>query len=115
MTVGDLVTGGNVSKVLGAITGSTTLTPEHKEQLVKELDLVLKDIDSARANETARDTSANSSWLSKNIHEIIAFILITAFVFSFWYAPVAGAAETIERAVMMVLAYLYGKSQPDKK
>ena len=114
LTVDKLVTGGAVSQVLGAITGDTSLTPENKEQLVKELDLVLKDIDSARDNETARDTSESAPWISKVIHEVIAIILLTAFVLSLWYAPVTGAVDMLERSVLMVLSYLYGKSVPDK-
>jgi len=116
ITVGDIVTGGNVSKVLGAITGSTTLTPDHKEQLVKELQLVLSDIDSARDMNTEVQKSVNSSLLSKNIVPLLAIGVLLLFMFV-QVAPMFGiititdvALNGITNVLMVVVSFYFGSS-----
>jgi len=84
-----------------------SLLIEHSE-LEKEY---LKDVQNARDNETARDTDPNSSWLSKNIHELIAGTIVSAWVFTWFYKPEIGYAE-ITGVVTLILGYLYGRSKP---
>lgn len=110
-----LLTDGKISEVINSITGNTQLTEEERQQALKELDLYLADVQNARDNETARDNNENSSWLSKNIHELIGIALVLAFIISLWYTPIENGQDMIERTAMCVLTYLYGRSQPDKR
>lgn len=77
-----------------------------------------EDLADARKNETARSNSAYSGFLDKNIHEIIALIVVLSFVgliiASVYVTVPAMAITTIKEAVMMVLAYLYGRSIPQQ-
>jgi len=82
---------------------------EHSE-LEKEY---LKDVQNARDNETARDTDPNSSWLSKNIHELIALTIISVWVLTWFYKPQISYSE-ITGVVTLILGYLYGRTTPQR-
>ncbi len=73
----------------------------------------LKDVQNARDNETARDISENAGFLSKNIHEIIAIAVVGAWIFS-WYIKPSITPDKIVDVVMLILGYLYGRTQPQK-
>ncbi len=101
-----------------------TLLLEHSE-LEKEY---LKDVQNARDNETARDIDPNSSWLTKNIHEIIALQFVIGWFLLLWFVInkfMAGevtinqlvlilAATGLKDMVLLILGYLYGRSKPQK-
>ena len=105
--------GETLSKV-GDIADRFIHTKEDKEAFIKEMkQLTNEEVANARANETARDTNEFSSWLSKNIHEIIALLVIGCWIIS-WFVVTVVPVQVISSAVMLILGYLYGKSQPDK-
>ena len=108
-----VLTGGKLRTVLNVITGSDELTNEQKDQALEEVQLYLSETQDARANETARDVSQYSSFLSKNIHEMIAIIVIGGWMVT-WFVKVEIPQIQITGAVMLILGYLYGKSQPEK-
>jgi len=82
----------------------------HHREMEKEY---LADVQNARDNETQRDTSVNATWLSKNIHELIAIAVVGAWVITWWIAS-AIPQEDIRMAVMLILGYLYGRTKPQK-
>ena len=82
-----------------------------KSEFKSDYQLFLEDTQDARANETIRDTSENSSWLTKNIHEIIAVVVIGGWIVTWYNKPVIPTVE-ITGAVMLILGYLYGRSKP---
>lgn len=82
----------------------------HHRELEKEY---LKDVQNARDNETARDIDPNSSWLSKNIHELIALSIISVWIFTWFFKPQITYSE-ITGVVTLILGYLYGRTQPQK-
>lgn len=89
-----------------------------RKELAQEAERIMNEsLADARANETSRDVSANSGFLSKNIHEIIALIVVLSFVglsiASMKFAVLPAAIVAVKEAVMMVLAYLYGRSKPE--
>ena len=101
---------------------------KNKTYYIEEIELYLKDVDSARTNETKRDISENSSWLSKNIHEIIAlqfvvgwFVMI-CILFNLFLKKSINlnelvtllAATGIKDMVLLILGYLYGRTKPQK-
>lgn len=75
------------------------------------LDLEFKDVQNARDNETARDISQYSSFLSKNIHEIIALTVIGSWIIT-WFLETRVEDGIIASAVMLILGYLYGRTKP---
>lgn len=112
-TADKIITGGKLSSVIKAITGDTESTVEEKEQMLKELDILLKDTQNARDNETARDTSDNAPWISKIIHELIAIMVVSSWIISWWLPAIASVADPRD-AVMLILGYLYGRTKPQK-
>lgn len=84
---------------------------EQKRLGIKEQEIYLTDAQNARDNETARDTNENSSWLSKNIHEIIATAVFGAWIASLFIAT-KGAPSEIREIVMLVGGYLFGRTKP---
>ena len=111
-TADTILTGGNLRTVLNAITGSDELTEEQKDHALEEVQLYLSETQDARRNETARDISQYSSFLSKNIHEMIAIIVIGGWMVT-WFVKVEIPQIQITGAVMLILGYLYGKSKPE--
>lgn len=71
----------------------------------------LKDVQNARDNETARDTDPNSSFLSKNIHELIAIAVVGSWIVSWYVRTIIEPAE-ITGVVTLILGYLYGRTKP---
>ena len=74
-------------------------------------ELEVKEANNARDNETARDISEHSSWLSKNIHELIAITVIGAWLFAWYFTP-AIPYKDITGVVTLILGYLYGRTRP---
>lgn len=99
-----------VSAILSAVTGGS-ISKEDGELAFKYHQEDLKDTQNARDNETARDTSENAGWLSKNIHELIAISVIGAWIFT-WYIKSVLPTNEITGAVMLILGYLYGRTKP---
>lgn len=102
---------GLLGLVKNLIIKDNTMKPEDKKMALEMLNAELKDTQNARDNETARDTSEYSSFLSKNIHEIIAICVIGGWMTSWYYKPLIDYRE-ITGAVMLILGYLYGRSKP---
>lgn len=73
----------------------------------------LKDTQSARENETNRDISDQTGWLTKNVHELIALVIITVWVFTWFVKPQIEYAD-ITGVVTLILGYLYGRTKPQK-
>lgn len=102
-----------VSAILAAVTGGT-VSKEDAELAFKYHQEDLKDTQNARDNETVRDTSQYSGWLSKNIHELIALSVSGAWMFSLWIPTVVASAD-IKDVVLIIMGYLFGRSQPNKE
>jgi len=113
------------------ITGSNKSAEEKRALLTAHSELekeYLKDVQNARDNETARDISPNSSWLSKNIHEIIAIQFVAGWFIVLWFVIdlfVSGkitvtemvlilAATGLKDMVLLILGYLYGRTKPQR-
>lgn len=99
-----------VSAILGAVTGGK-ISKEDAEIAFKYHQEDLKDVQNARDNETMRDISENSSWLSKNIHEIIALVISGAWVLSWWLPAIVTTAD-VKDVVLIIMGYLFGRSKP---
>lgn len=84
---------------------------EKKRLGIKEDEMYLGDAQNARDNETLRDNNENASWLSKNIHEVIAILFVVPFVVS-WFITTITIPEIAGQAVMLILGYLYGRTKP---
>ncbi len=107
---------GVLGMVKNLITKSDISDEEKRALLLEHSELekeYLKDVQNARDNETARDIDPNSSWLTKNIHELIAIALIGAWVVTWWVTATI-EQEDVRTAVMLILGYLYGRSKPQK-
>lgn len=76
--------------------------------------LEIEDAKNARDNETQRDISPNSSFLSKNIHEIIALVVVGSWIVSWWVSPKGFSSDDIFKAVFLILGYLYGRTKPQQ-
>lgn len=98
------------SAILSAVAGSI-ISPEDGDLALKFHQEDLKDVQNARSNETVRDTSEFSGWLSKNIHELIALVVIGAWIITWFVKSVLPPTE-ITGAVMLILGYLYGRTKP---
>lgn len=101
-----------MSAILGAVTGGS-MSAENAEIAFKYHQEDLKDTQNARDNKMKITTSDNAPLISKIIHEVIAMIVICAWVVS-WFVPIQDQIQ-ITGAVMLILGFLYGKSRPDKK
>lgn len=93
-TADNLLTGGNLSKVISAITGDETMTAEDKTLAIQELNIILLDVQQARDSNARIQESANASFLAKNtayILDIGVFVLIVAMMIGlfFFEIPVA--------------------------
>lgn len=111
---GKLLTGSPIAALSELLGKDKEITPEQKNHALEMFRLDLQDTQNARDNETARDTSENSPWLSKNIHEIIALFIIGAWVVS-WYTLTKTDSAIIANAATLVLGYLFGRTQPQSK
>ena len=115
--LGDILPSKGLLGVAKNIIGSSSLSKQEKQEGLKiqqrEYEIFVQDTQDARSNETKRDTNVNSSWMSKNQHEIISFVLIGGWVVS-WWVEVGIDKQDIKDAVYLVLGYLYGRSQPQK-
>lgn len=102
-----------LNKIAEGITTSKELKEEEKQRAISYYELDLRDTQNARYNETERDNSQYSSWLSKNIHEIIALCFALPFVAT-WFLEGGSVPEMASEAVMLILGYLYGRSKPQQ-
>jgi hypothetical protein len=102
-----------VSAIISAVTGGAMST-EDAELAFKYHQEDLKDTKNARDNKTAITTSKEAPLMSKLIHEIIAIAVIGAWIVS-WFVPILVPSIQITGAVMLILGFLYGKSQPNKE
>jgi len=84
---------------------------EQKKLGIKEHEMYLHDAQNARDNETKRDTSEHSSWLSKNIHEIIALAVFGAWITSL-FVKTEVSSDDIMPIMLMVGGYLFGRTKP---
>jgi len=76
----DAVTGGKVSDIVKAISGSKELTDIEKEMLVKELEQDV--IEMQEVSKRWSSDMSSDSWLSKNIRPLsLAFLTITLFIY----------------------------------
>lgn len=115
--IGNLLPDSGVLGIAKNLISKSTISSAEKEALLIEHSELekeyLKDVQNARDNETARDIDPNSSWLSKNIHELIAISLIGAWVVTWWVSATIDQ-EDVRTAVMLILGYLYGRTKPQK-
>ncbi len=100
-----------LNAIAGKINTSKELKEEQKQAALRMHSEDLKDVQNARDNETARDNNENSSWLSKNIHEMIAILFCVAWITT-WFIDMPTEAHRASDAVMLILGYLYGRSKP---
>lgn len=91
--------------------GFLTELLQNAENFRSDYELFLEDTQDARVNETARDISENSSFLSKNVHEIIALAVVGAWLVSWYLKPKIDYGE-ITSIVSLILGYLYGRTKP---
>lgn len=90
-------------------------TPDEREAAIARLiELNNADVADARENETKRDTSENSSWLSKNVHELIALMVSSAWILS-WWIPAVVAHGDVKDIVLVIMGYLFGRTMPNMK
>ena len=113
--VGDLLPNNGTLGIVKNIISSGSGSQEDKDKMLAELaDLekeYLKDVQNARDNETARDNNPNSSFLTKNIHEMIAIGVVLGWISSWYFKPFIEYGE-ITGVVTLILGYLYGRTKP---
>lgn len=130
--LGGLLPDSGVFGIAKNIIDKSILTREEKGELeedrVRAEAQYLKDVQDARDNETKRDTSEYSSWLSKNIHEIIAILFVAGWFLILYFLIklflqeaitlnqliMILAATGIKDMVLLILGYLYGRTKPQK-
>lgn len=132
--IGDALPDNGVFGIAKNLIKMSPLSNELKAELQSELtqahEAFIQDTQDARANETARDTSENSSWLSKNIHEMIAILVVVPWVglLIYSFVMVLNNRDSINlddikmlfsifgitNVVSLILGYLYGRSTPQK-
>jgi len=103
---------GVFNSVLKAVV-SKSLDQETADKLLEFHREDLKDVQNARDNETKRDNSKNAPFISKVIHELIALLVITAWIFALFF-NISDNDLQLHSAVMLILGYLYGKSRPNR-
>jgi len=104
------------------------LTPEEKQEFMQlyqleltELDLILKDVQSARDREVRINESEKSSWLAKNIVPIIAYTYIL-FSMALNILVLVGKIKTgdnitfqivtgVTNITMLIIGYYFGSSR----
>ena len=100
-----------LTNIAGQITTSKELNEQQKSIALEYHKSDLLDVQNARDNETLRDNNINSTWLSKNIHELIALVVIGAWI-STWFMNLPDVVMIAKDAVMLILGYLYGRTKP---
>ncbi len=111
--LGDIVAGVNpVSAILSSLNVGD-IKQEDAEAALNLHELDLEDVKNARENKTKITTSENSPFISKIIHEVIAIVIIGAWIYS-WYRQTIIPSSEIASAVMLILGYLFGRTSPNK-
>lgn len=112
--IGDILPDKGVLGIAKNLISNSDLTQELKSSLYQDIDReLLKDVQNARNNETTRDISEHSSWLSKNIHEMIALSVVGGWLVTWYFRPQIEYGE-ITGVVTLILGYLYGRSMPHR-
>jgi len=104
---------GWLNNIAAQISTSKDISEAQKSLALELFKLDIEDVKNARDNETQRDISEHSSWLSKNIHELIALVVVGFWIIT-WFKATVIDENTIIQAVLLILGYLYGRSQPQK-
>ena len=104
----NLLKGENTQEAKELITELENERMEIENELFR---LEAEDVQNARDNETARDISENASFLSKNIHEIIALMVVGTWVFT-WFFKTEISQSDLVGVVTLILGYLYGRTKP---
>lgn len=127
--VGDITGIGALNRVADLIDKNKELTPEQKAQFkeiyeleLKELDLYLKDVDSAREREVEMAKTGKTDWLmyASGVTALLAFILVVVsaiFIKSTQENPLFHQLMgIIEGVALTIFAYYFGtsKSSSDK-
>ena len=113
----------DVAEMLGAKSDDDDIETRNKaRELLQEFELKkmefeleffkegTKDAQNARDNETKRDISHETGFLTKNIHELIAIVIVGAWIVSWYVVPEKD--QKIVDVVMLILGYLYGRTRP---
>ena len=113
--VGDLLPDAGVIGVVKNVIDK--VAPNDAEEIKGAVDDMSKeyllDVQNARDNETARDIDPNASFLSKNIHEMIALLVVAGWMVS-WFIKTEITQADLIGVVTLILGYLYGRSKPQK-
>lgn len=127
--IGDALPDKGLLGMVGNLIAGSSLSSEKRAELKSQLEaFIYADLADARANETLRDTSENAGWLSKNIHELMVLIMTTVYLIVVYLGIqmfTAGvitldqlglllAVTGLKDIIIMIFAYLYGRSQPQK-
>lgn len=91
------------------------------EMDLKQLDLVLKDVQDARSKEVLLNINQNSSWLSKNVGPIIALVLVSLLIALFVLVLVGKinshdnitflVINSTQSIVLVIVGYYFGSSK----
>lgn len=99
-------------------------TREMRELDVRETELYLKDVDSARGNQSRVQETEHGSWLSKNTQPILAIAVTTA-CFVIFYSVMSGSYKIandtkdvtiyilgiLSSILVQIMAYFFGSSK----
>lgn len=104
---GELLTG-DVAGALKKLFDKGEISEDEYKESLEIAKLEFDDLKDARKNETLRDTSEHTDWLGKNIHEMVILTLVLAWLSFKWFKPELNVQD-VKEAVMLTLAYLFGK------
>lgn len=79
-TADQLLTGGNLAKVIGAVTGNPEYTEDDKKLIIDELNIILLDVQQARDANVRIQESEKASWLAKNTAYILDLGMFTLII-----------------------------------
>lgn len=103
-----------LNKVSKLIISDKNIDIEKKQEAFEMYKLDIQDTQDARKNETSRDTSEHSSFLSKNIHELTIIVLVLMLAYSMFFKSDENHVNILVRFVEMIFIYLFGRSKPQK-
>ena len=124
-TADQLLTGGNLAKVIGAVTGNPELTEDDKSLVIDELNIILLDVQNARNSNVKIQETENASWLAKNTVYMLALYLcalVTWVIYILAYKEIP--KENVGTLYMVLgivigtfttaMAFFFGSSQGSK-
>lgn len=103
---GKLGTGNTVEAVTAALTADPNLAEKLRELDLQELQAVNANTDSARKMNAAIQTSADASFLAKNIAYVLDLVIVGATLFLSWFAFFVGVPPGNKELVYMALGSL---------